>query len=335
MRWTSLCRQGGVRHKTNKMARRKRGAKKIRKANAQQTTLVRKVVAKGMDSMARAYARLLVDPCNAPLAYPVYGGADGSYLVRCESIFNFMQSDNNLNTDGVFSWVPGAMGGPESTNYGILAGAGPKGSNFTMNPLGYLCPGYYFIKNNASSFRPVAACMTVMYPGKEVDRAGIVAYGSVHGGYVAERYLNDNAATFQSSEIIAGMPNSEKTPAAALEIVWRPSDNDWNWHDPDRIASGDILNRRGALVLAASGVPAGVTLTLKLTAVYEFKPKYGTGIVQATKGARSTNTLTEVLGFIDRLSGNPWVRSATNLALAGLAGYGRTNLRRITWHNEL
>jgi hypothetical protein len=38
-----------------------------------------------LDKMALDYARLLLDPCNAPLSFPVYGGADGSYLVRCES----------------------------------------------------------------------------------------------------------------------------------------------------------------------------------------------------------------------------------------------------------
>lgn len=304
------------------MTKRKNKQNKKQNKSKQLTLAARR----GLDAYAKAYARLLVDPCNAPLAYPVYGGSDGSYLVRCESYYTLGNVFDQ--TAIVVSWTPGGVGKSETAptnNKAILSlGATSSTALTVLSAAGDSAPGAEWLRNNASAYRAVAACATVMYTGAELNRAGLVGYGCVPGALIGEKYFDDQQISAQG--VLSSLPNGDKTPASSIEVVWYPSDNDSLFHNPDDSAADELLARRNAIVVSAVGLPANAGLTFKLVAVYEYKPKYGTGIVQAARTTRSSASLGDVLNFINAAAGNPWVRAGAS-ALVGFMAPNRVRHR--------
>lgn len=319
-----LCSQDGGCTKTVRMAARKQRKQRKPRQKPTKNRPLRMVVKRGLDAAAAAYARLLVDPCNAPLTYPVYGGSDGSYLVRCESYFN--AGVGASDTAHVLSWAPGCVGSSETiatNDKSLLVGSGPSSTgSMTLTALGPQSPGQSWLRNNASSYRAVAACISVIYPGSELNRSGIMGFGCVSAAVLGEKFFDNQPVT--AVDTLTTLPSATKTPDGVVEINWRPSDNDSLFHNPDDSASDELTARKNAIVVAATGLPPGVGLTYKLTAVYEYKPKYGTGIVQPTRTVRSTNTLTEVLNWLNGVAGNPWVRQGA----AAMAQHAMSRMQR-------
>lgn len=67
-----------------------------------------KPTVRGGDATAKAYARLLVDPTNAPLCRPVSEGGGAGYLMRADSVFTF--SLGGAKTGGYIFLAPGNLG---------------------------------------------------------------------------------------------------------------------------------------------------------------------------------------------------------------------------------
>lgn len=309
-----------------KMAGKKKGRKVKSRPQPKNNNSLTGIVKRGLDNAAKAYAALLVDPCNAPLAYPVYGGSDGSYLIRCESYYT--PGAGGGETAFVVGWTPGAIGGDGvDPDRSMLYGAAANGSAaITLVADGVQSPGAAWLRANASSYRAVAACATVMYAGAELNRSGFVGYGCINGAVLGNKYFDTETTT--ASEVVTTLPNGDKTPASHIEINWYPSDNDSLFHDPEEKASQEMLSRKNTIAISAQGLPAAVGMVIKFTAVYEYKPKLGTGIVQASRSTRSSNTLNDVLQFLYSAYQNPFVRQGAS----ALLGYGRPNRVR---HIEL
>jgi hypothetical protein len=284
-----------------------------------------------LDKMALDYARLLLDPCNAPLSFPVYGGADGSYLVRCES---FVSIGNGAGiTSGAFQWTPGYIGQTVNVGsvdksilvFGDAAATQPK----TVTALGSVSPGWAWIRNNSSEYRAVAACLSVFYAGTELNRSGQLSFGCVTAGLLGGPYFDGVNVT--ANDVMTGLPNMTRTPEGTLEVLWRPAEGDSIFKDPttseETGPSSEDLNRHNSCTVAYGGLTAATGFTCKMTAVYEYKPKIGTGMALPTRTIRSGNTLAQVLGFIDRAYANPWVRHAVTQMAGQILMRPRRNAR--------
>lgn len=266
-----------------------------------------------LDSQAAAYARLLADPCNAPLAYPVYPGGDSGYLVRAESFASYGGVAGD--TSGVIHWVPGYV---NSSNTQLL-----QINMATPNTTGALVtnlnsPGAAFLYPNARGARCVAACMKISYPGAESARSGRIHYGLTSAGML------DLAQAVSPDGVATALQHFTRTPADTIELVWKPSIGDTEFNDPTESAGALIRDRKSALTVAYAGLPSGVGLTVHYTAIYEWTPAVSIGVGHNPLSKNtSANTLDDVLDYLIR-SGFQFVRGVGHAAGAAIgAGLAR------------
>lgn len=275
-----------------------------------------RAIRNGFDAQAAAYARLLLDPCHAPLTRPV-GTPTGGILFRAQSII--LLGSTTVNNSAAFHWVPSAM---NASNTELLLSAGLNGATNTSFAPSALAPAKTFVANSASDARCVAACVRIMYDGAESGRAGRVAYGNTVGGSLTVSTAN----TYDS--LMAQLETMERTPQTTAEIRWKPTDFDTTFVDPGNAIPVQDRDRRGAITIVAVGHPIGNPLTLELTAVYEYLPAAGQGIVMSTNsGSTSDWTPSKVVNRLSSVMENPWVQKAATTFLSNLGTMGTTTRR--------
>lgn len=245
-----------------------------------------------LDPAGLAYARLLSDPCNAPLAHPTYSGTEGGYLVRADTFITF--GAGAAVTCGLMQWTPGVL---TDTNSGLIFSDGPNPAavQTTVAAGDSSLPGLTFLKNNASAVRCVAACMKLSYPGAESTRSGRIHYGQVSSGLVG---LGGNYAPDAFAQ---ALPFFERTPADIIELVWKPNDADQLFMKPNTNASLDNAknNKSAALAFAFAGFPVATGITVHLTAVYEWQPGYASNLANPNLSkSPSGNTSDDVVNYL-------------------------------------
>lgn len=271
-------------------------SKKARKAA--QAPSVPRYVRTGYDEAARAYARLLLDPCNAPLTHPV-GAPAGGILVRCQSIVPFGIPSC---TSGSLLWVPGAIG---SNNIELITTNQVAAGDPAIFAANTGAPGKTYLTSQASDYRCVAACLQVMYDGAESARAGRVSYGQVLGGFLGLSSVTSAAGVSASLEF------TERMPQHLIEVKWRPNEYDLMLMDPGTSTPAVEKDRRSGIAISLVNMPAGLVIPIKLTAIYEYNPLPGLGVSPALRSTSlSSVSFQQVIQFIDRMAGNPWVQSA-------------------------
>lgn len=280
-------------------------------------TVIRQIRATGLDAGGAAYARLLADPCNAPLAHPTYSGSEGGYLLRADTFFTPGIAAGA--TSGIVMYTPGLL---TDTNLGLLFADGPASGAFQTVVAGATSaiPGHVFLNANASAARCVAACMKVSFPGSESARSGRVHYGQVTSGIIA---LGGN---YKPDDLAATVPHFQRTPADVIEIIWKPNDADQLFSRPNTPNANDSAknNKAASLLFCFAGLPATTGMVVHMTAVYEWQPAQALGLaVPNLSKSPSRNTLDEVVNYLIS-KGFGFIKSyamaAGNNALQGLMG---------------
>lgn len=241
-----------------------------------------------LDQPAMDYARLLADPCSAPLVHPIYAGGDAGFLFRAESFKTYGTAAGR--TAGIMHWTPGYV---NTSNTELIV----MTANDAVTPtaLGGLSdsPGQAFIAANAKGVRCVAACVKITYPGTEQTRSGRVHYGITQAGMLDAGDLASADSTAQT------LQHYGRTPAETVEILWRPGNADMEFNDPKEAASQFIRDRKSAITVAWAGLPVSTGLTFHFTAIYEWTPNIGLGVGHNAIGkARSRNTLDDVVDYL-------------------------------------
>lgn len=274
--------------KSKKSSKKARAPRPIARMPKQMPTL---------DGQASAYARILADPCNAPLTHPVYSGSDGGYLVRFSTI-NTYGTGAGTTTSGVVHWVPGSIGLTGGLNYTMLYNESPLASTAAaMNSSGYLItPGAGFLSSNASQYRVVAACATVYWAGTELARQGTISVGNTTGALV------QNGVSVAPGAVFPVLSNTQRVPEGRIEIRWRPSAADQLFSSVNAAPSAADLSQHSAITLFYNGLPAGgAGLVVHWTAVYEYIPSTALGLsVSVNSRNTSTNTLDHVINALDK-----------------------------------
>jgi hypothetical protein len=257
-----------------------------------------------------AFAKLLADPCQAALTHPVYSGGEGGYLVRTDQWYTFGTS--GTDTAGYFHWVPGFMA---SDNHELMVAAAAGGGTGAAATAFAGVPGKTFITNTASAFRCVAACVRVTFPGAEAARQGRVHFGQTNGGVI------NNGVTYTPDSIATLLPHYTRTPAAEVELRWKPNDGDQLFVDPAIATQPEDRRRRGALTVAWAGLPAAVGLIFHMTAVYEWQPLAANGLaVPNASRSLSRSTLDQVLNYMQN-AGESFVSGVFEAGHGALASY--------------
>lgn len=277
----------------------------------------------GLDAAGAAYARLLTDPCNAPIVHPAYGGANGGLLMRSRSVFSVNTTAGA--TAGYLHWTPGAIG---TTNSELAAAEYiTTGTSGTAAGIAN-APGKAFLVANATSYRPVAACMQVYWSGSETARQGFVLLDNTLGGFI------DLGGAYSTDLLSRSLSQFARTPGSMLELIWKPAMADETWIDPSAVTAAVDKDRRGAVSISWGGLPAAVGLSIVCTAVYEWEPNPVSGLASATESRSVTkNSVRDVMDSIQR-TGYSFIRGVAGElvhgALAGGVAYAqRTNRMQI------
>jgi len=245
------------------------------------------------------YMELLRNPCTGPLVHGP-GSTEGGQVVRFEK--DFILGAGALETAGFFNWAPGAMNfAPTSTatnvysnGLGFVSGTsnldttGVTPVSNQANAIAYI-PGFSFMTTNASSYRCLAACVQIYFPGTELNRQGIVA-----GAHSTFGLINFNGAVpfnvVAPADVRAVCPITERTPTDHVEFKWAPNFSDGIFRNPGGTNTPD--DGHAALLITWAGLPVNTGLRFRLVAVYEWKAKTTQGLVL------SSNTSTTGAGDI-------------------------------------
>jgi hypothetical protein len=298
---------------------KKKGGRKQQPAPQQKQKRM-SVPRSGLDSYALAYAKLLSDPCSAPLVSPVYSGSDGGLLIRAESTYTIATAGA---LEGLFVWTPGGIGNNSGVASSISTGwATVVGTPFSLaGTVAAVQPGQLYLGPNAAEARVVSACMQIFYTGTEVNRGGLIAYGNLVGGTFLQGTTVTAAASMNSFEHYA------RTPDSVIEVKFRPTNFDQNYTVPANQTSQTELSRRAALGFAFVGLPATASLQVRLVAVYEYLPAYGIGLTNNTRTRSwSSNTLEQVTNFLDKMG--DWTVKGSHVATSLAQAYAAGNIMR-------
>lgn len=253
-----------------------------------------------MDQAALAWRRSLEDPCNAPLAYPCYStGGGGTVLIRCET--DALYFTGATETAGIYAFVPGMSQAWINTS---LLPTDTFGTLITGVP----APGTNWLNSNAGSVRAVAACVQVMYPGSELNRAGVVGVGTAPAETLVDNIaaINGGGGINVSAAVVrTTCAHVERMPATMVEAKWYPGEADQVSQTPILPSVyTPLLNGRNALVVSVSGFPVSTGVRIRAVAIYEVGLNSVTGglgtVVQAAPPVSTVLPATVIKSLFDK-----------------------------------
>lgn len=268
-----------------------------------------------LDKGAAEWARLLDDPCGANLVYPCYPtGSGGSVLMRFEA--DGIIAAGATETAVIYGFTPGALRGFINTT---PLTSDTLGSTLSLSS--GLNPGGSFITNNANSFRPVAACMQVMYPGTELNRSGVVGVGLTDGSVFANNLSTADGGSninTTAAQVRTLTQHVERMPVGVVEVKWFPSSNDEAniGTQVQQVSTSNAVAGRNTLFMTASGFPVSTGIRVRIVAVYELSFGSGTGQIAGAVTPVSSNTPAQVLRALASRDKSWYIESAAKLGKA-------------------
>lgn len=268
-----------------------------------------------LDKPAYDFARLLADPCGAPVVHGLSFGSGGSIVVRLESDSIFFSGATE--TAGIYYWIPGALR--------AFQNAAPNDTTgITLQQVAV--PGAAFL-NNYSSARAVAACIQIMFPGTELQRSGVVGLGVVGGTQLTNMIpagFGGAAGTATVGQVRASCQIVERTPENVSEVRLRPGEVESKMCDlaalsADQTETPLMAQGKNALLVCVSGLPAGVGIRIRSVCVYELNPLSNQGIVASVETKRSNFSEAQVVQALDEKKPNWWHTTAADIGYAALA----------------
>jgi hypothetical protein len=299
----------------SKSITRKKSSGKQRKAPSvsMRNTVVR------LDEGARRHVRLLLDPCNAPLARPAYEMSAGGLLVRYRRVINLAVTANQ--TAFILGFMP-----HENTlhlnNIALIDGstATTVGAQECFSGLDTTSGGSQF------SFRCVAGCAKLMCLTSELNRSGIVCAGSVDSDVIIP---TSTVATTTADGIMAVLPVATRMPSRSLEVLWTPGENSGAYRTTDPAGASTLIGtHNNACVLVGSGLPANTGVRVELTAVYEVRPANTSNVVAVVEPPPSNNSWNQVLRAFLQEAGNRVRIEGERAVVAGISYLGQRMMAR-------
>lgn len=250
-------------------------------------------------SRTTEYVQLLMNPCTGPLVHAP-GATEGGQVMRFEN--DIIIGNGGTEVGGVFNWTPGALNASASSGGqgfidAVYAAAGPA----VLPGSRTYSPGRAFLLANASSYRCIAACVQVFWPGSEVNRAGIVA--GAQGTYG----LFSSGATCTPSSIRAICPVVERMPSDHIELKWAPNYADGLFRNPSSTNAPE--DGHASILFSWEGIPVSTGIRVRLVAVYEWRA-YPTGLVlNSNTSLGDPGSIQEVRRALDKSDANWWNRT--------------------------
>lgn len=214
-----------------------------------------------LDEPAVCWAKLLNDPCNAPICESPYAGQKG-YTTRVSGVVTIPVGAGNSSV--TLAIVPtGAL---------VATFAGVNGSTtFTPAFASTLFPGATFLSGNSEQVRCLAGCVQAWSSLSPLNITG-----NVHAGVINTSVVNTAGISADRLSQIATA--SGKLTAEMTELKWRPAPVD---EDYSEIGFGSADDQdTNCMFFTFTGLQSTDTINFKLTFVYEWVPKVNLGLGQ-------------------------------------------------------
>lgn len=295
---------------TNMQKAKKMLAAKKAAASKSKTQGIKVLKSQGLDSVGYSHARMLFDPCGAPLEESAYPG-DRGYVNRFQTTAQYGTGA------GATCWVvvikPGNIC---STNFDTALASTPITLAFSKAAY----PGAPFLTTNATKARAVSACIAVCPNATPNNCTGTIYFGIVNAQAVA----NGGTTTPQALIDLC----SERVSAAQalmnpLEVKWSPGGFDDRYSPNSGIADDD--SDRNCIVVVGTGFPAASGVSYRMVSIVEWAPYASLGITNdATTVGRSRNNITDVARALKQKDSNWWWslgKKVFGVAKGAVAGY--------------
>jgi len=298
---------------------------KVQKRSKNKNKNSKQHLVKGLDEAATQWARLLNDPCNAPLAHGCFPTSMGGMLQRFET--DFLVSTSSTSTAGALLFSPGMIVASGATGQGsvLYLDSASDATSFTSWSIANASQPGYISVGNTSGIRPIAACAQVMWPGSELNRAGIVGLGCVPSNIVTP----NTGGSFSVGSLRTCCPMVIRMPESIAEVKWRPGELDEKYDNPNFGGTAANGDGRNALLLTYSGFPVSTGIRIRLVCVYEmvFGSNQGTVINNVTPpGPQSKFSVNEIFHALDT-AGN-WMYQLATGPVGNLAWNLGSNLMK-------
>lgn len=245
-----------------------------------------KATAPRVDPSVLSYARLLADPCEAPLARAHYGATGSGYLAKFSTSINITTTSSH----GCIIWFPDYI---HTGNYTSCIGyvtddastapTEPVGSGSAIGDVtgtSYDDPAGEWVTNSAcEDARTISACMRLMYTGTKDAQSGKLG---VVTGLTKEMVCADLDDFVTVNELMRKAKSSRF--ADDVEVKWRPSESSENFRaehhsehagiyigaSPTRTIFGDQCQ---GMAIVWQNCVSGTSLSLELHKAIEWRPK--------------------------------------------------------------
>lgn len=276
--------------------KKKKGGKR---RSGQKTPAISRAITT-LDESARAYARLLMDPCNSPLVTPPYAGYGTGLYRRVRRYINVPATDQYacyVFTPGRNLYYQWSATGDSNVSFSSPA------ANITNSIAGY------------AQIRCLAACLKVRYVGAESARAGVVG---LYSG--PQLYQPGVPVGTTSDNIMAMFPSVSRLGELHHEVKWVPASADQDM-SPSNLQTFENVVPHSSVAVILRGIPAG-SVQLEFTMAYEQEGEIlssGTGNITTVSPPTSRNSLNDVLRVLGPVSnwayntiGAPVIRGTIN-----------------------
>lgn len=254
-------------------------ARKVRAKPKSKTKLrpVRAVVS-ALDNGARAYARMLLDPCNAPLCPPVYTGMGTGQYRRFRKVF----SPSALAAEGCYIFTPGSNIQLAATHV-----AANVGNPYTFNKFTIFDAAVIGISTLGAGVetRCLAACVKIRYIGPESARSGVVGTRTTPFAWAFDGTVSNNVVQLGDCAVI------NRTGEVMHEVKFTPGVGDELFSPADGSVAA-LTRQQGSMGFAWSGMTGG-DFQVEVTAILEVETT--AGLVPAPVVPTSKNSLNQVL----------------------------------------
>lgn len=257
-----------------------------------------------LDAGAMAHRRLLLDPCNAPLAGPVYSGSGSGQYRRYRTLI----TAEGQSVEGCYVFQLG-------TNSFIKAShvAATFGSTYTFSSAAGIFPmGLSPTVNDTDSVRCIAGCVKVRYLGTESARAGTI------GLLTAPHMFRGPASQSNGVADMTACPIVNRVGEVQHEAKFVPSNEDQEYTVPTRVGLSTLSEGNSTITVVYRGTPAA-TIQFEITAIYEVETtEYGVVSTAAPASGTTLNQLLRSLGPISNWAYGhivaPTIRAAAGAA---------------------
>lgn len=241
------------------------------------------------DPRAVALARALADPCNAPLEPGCYPGQVG-FISRFAQTFTITLGASD--TAWLLAVTPGC-----GVNY--VTAAATATTALTPTFVNSYVPGGAFMTSNARAIRSLGACIEFFTNQNALNATGTYYFGVAPHSAISNGVTSVGAAG-------ALVQHMAKANAEAYEVKWRPGAFDEQYHRPNAAPGESEWDDLNAMIIAGTGFPNSVTLTVKVTIIAEWLPLSNLGLAMPAATNPSSARPSAVVAALDAQHHNWW-----------------------------